>query len=153
VLGRATGLVIGPGRSAAQRSISAIVDKPCSCSRSSGGAVTSSPLSVIERWDRDHSRRARPPEIALLRAAGYGLTRREQDVVRLVLLGDDTAAIGARLFLSPWTVQDPDFPTSTGGHQVHGDFRDDNNGSGSQGSAPIGGERPDDEDVEHDDRQ
>jgi DNA-binding CsgD family transcriptional regulator len=49
---------------------------------------------------------ARPPEIASLLAAGYGLTRREQDVVRLVLLGADTAAIGARLFLSPWTVQD-----------------------------------------------
>ena len=49
---------------------------------------------------------ARPPEIASLLAAGYGLTRREQDVVRLVLLGADTAAIGSRLFLSPWTVQD-----------------------------------------------
>jgi DNA-binding NarL/FixJ family response regulator len=48
---------------------------------------------------------ARPPEIASLLAAGYGLTRREQDV-RLVLLGADTAAIGAGLFLSPWTVQD-----------------------------------------------
>lgn len=49
---------------------------------------------------------ARPPEIASILAAGYGLTRREQDIVRLVVLGADTAAIGSRLFLSTWTVQD-----------------------------------------------
>ena len=48
--------------------------------------------------DQQRSRRSWAP--------GYRLTRREQDVVHLVLLGADTAAIGVRLFLSPWTVQD-----------------------------------------------
>jgi DNA-binding CsgD family transcriptional regulator len=49
---------------------------------------------------------AGPPEIVPIIAAGYGLTNREQDVTRLVLLGADTATIASQLFLSPYTVQD-----------------------------------------------
>ena len=47
VLGRGVTLVTAPGRSPAQRWISAIFDNGSSCSRSSGGAVTSSAFSVI----------------------------------------------------------------------------------------------------------
>ena len=41
-----------------------------------------------------------------LLTAAYGLTRRENDVVRLVLTGASTAEISRRLHLSPYTVQD-----------------------------------------------
>jgi DNA-binding CsgD family transcriptional regulator len=36
----------------------------------------------------------------------YGLTNREREVTRLVARGLSTRAIAARLYLSPWTVQD-----------------------------------------------
>ena len=36
----------------------------------------------------------------------YGLTDREREVTRLVARGLSTRTIAARLYLSPWTVQD-----------------------------------------------
>ncbi len=49
---------------------------------------------------------AGPHELAPLLADAYGLTERERDVTRLVARGLSTDAIAARLYLSPWTVQD-----------------------------------------------
>ncbi len=49
---------------------------------------------------------AQPREVVPLLTAAYGLTRRENDVVRLVLTGASTAEISRRLHLSPYTVQD-----------------------------------------------
>ena len=48
---------------------------------------------------------ARPAQIAPLLMSAYGLTEREQDVTRLVLQGESTAAIADRLSLSANTVQ------------------------------------------------
>ena len=50
--------------------------------------------------------RARPHELAPLIADAYELTDRERQVTQLVAQGFATDAIAARLFLSPWTVQD-----------------------------------------------
>lgn len=48
---------------------------------------------------------AHPARITPLLMAAYGLTEREQDVTRLVLQGQSTAAIAERLVVSPHTVQ------------------------------------------------
>jgi DNA-binding CsgD family transcriptional regulator len=50
--------------------------------------------------------RVRPPELAPLIADAYGLTERERAVTQLVAQGLGTNAIAARLWLSPWTVQE-----------------------------------------------
>jgi DNA-binding CsgD family transcriptional regulator len=49
---------------------------------------------------------ARPAELAPLMADAYGLTDRERRVTELVARGYSTTAIGARLHLSAYTVQD-----------------------------------------------
>jgi DNA-binding CsgD family transcriptional regulator len=49
--------------------------------------------------------RAHPARIAPLLMSAYGLTEREQDVTRLVLQGESTAAIADRLIVSAHTVQ------------------------------------------------
>jgi DNA-binding CsgD family transcriptional regulator len=51
-------------------------------------------------------RELRPAELAPLIAEAYGLTRRERVVTQLVAQGLATDAIGRRLHLSPYTVQD-----------------------------------------------
>lgn len=51
-------------------------------------------------------RAAAAPEILDLRLLAYDLTRRERDVVDLLLLGSDTRTVAEQLFLSPHTVQD-----------------------------------------------
>ncbi|MFC7619543.1 response regulator transcription factor [Microlunatus sp. GCM10028923] len=48
---------------------------------------------------------AHPGRISPLLMAAYGLTDREQDVTRLVLMGNSTTEIAARLVLSAYTVQ------------------------------------------------
>ena len=48
---------------------------------------------------------AHPARIAPLLMSAYGLTDREQDVTRLVLQGESTAAIAEQLVVSPHTVQ------------------------------------------------
>jgi DNA-binding CsgD family transcriptional regulator len=48
---------------------------------------------------------AHPARITPLLMAAYGLTKREQEVTRLVLCGDSTAQIAERLYVSPHTVQ------------------------------------------------
>jgi DNA-binding CsgD family transcriptional regulator len=49
---------------------------------------------------------ARMHELAPLIADGFGLTVRERAVTQLVAQGLATSAIGDRLHISPWTVQD-----------------------------------------------
>jgi DNA-binding CsgD family transcriptional regulator len=49
---------------------------------------------------------ARPPEIAPLIAAAYGMTEREREIVRRVIQGLSTNQIAETLCLSPYTVQD-----------------------------------------------
>lgn len=48
---------------------------------------------------------AHPARISPLLMSAYGLTQREQEVTRLVLQGESTAEIAARLTVSPHTVQ------------------------------------------------
>lgn len=48
----------------------------------------------------------RPEHLTALILDAYGLSAREREVVELVLLGYSTSEIAARLFLSPYTVQD-----------------------------------------------
>ena len=50
---------------------------------------------------------AHPARIAPLLMSAYGLTEREQELTRLVLQGESTAAIAERLIVSPHTVQEP----------------------------------------------
>jgi DNA-binding CsgD family transcriptional regulator len=52
---------------------------------------------IVERGD--------PDRLAPVLMAAYGLTEREKDITRLVLQGENTAAIAKRLFVSPQTVQ------------------------------------------------
>ena len=47
-----------------------------------------------------------PHDLTALALEAYSLSAREREVVELVLLGFSTAEIAARLFLSPYTVQD-----------------------------------------------
>jgi DNA-binding CsgD family transcriptional regulator len=49
---------------------------------------------------------ARPPELAPLIAAAYGLTDRERRITELIARGHSTNAIADRLHLSAYTVQD-----------------------------------------------
>jgi DNA-binding CsgD family transcriptional regulator len=49
---------------------------------------------------------ARAHDLAPLVADAYALTDRERAVTQLVAHGLATAAIAARLYISPWTVQD-----------------------------------------------
>lgn len=49
--------------------------------------------------------RARPSELVDLKLGAYGLTAREQEVVRSVLAGDSTVEIARHLYISPLTVQ------------------------------------------------
>jgi DNA-binding CsgD family transcriptional regulator len=49
---------------------------------------------------------ARPHELAPLVADAYGLSEREREVTELIARGLPTDDIAARLYLSPWTVQD-----------------------------------------------
>lgn len=48
----------------------------------------------------------RPEHLTALILDAYGLSAREREVVELVLLGHSTSEIAAKLFLSPYTVQD-----------------------------------------------
>lgn len=45
-------------------------------------------------------------QAAPLRLETFALSRREREVAALIAQGHDTATIAARLFISPWTVQD-----------------------------------------------
>jgi DNA-binding CsgD family transcriptional regulator len=50
--------------------------------------------------------RARPREVAWLKTAAYGLTRREEEVVDLIIRGASTKEISRTLYISEYTVQD-----------------------------------------------
>jgi DNA-binding CsgD family transcriptional regulator len=49
---------------------------------------------------------AAPVDIAPLLLGAYGLTDREREVAELVMRGSSTGAVAARLFITPYTVQD-----------------------------------------------
>ena len=64
------------------------------------------PPAGRRRAGRRDDRVRTPQELAPILADAYRLTEREREVTRLVARGLPTDAIAARLYLSPWTVQD-----------------------------------------------
>jgi DNA-binding CsgD family transcriptional regulator len=71
--------------------------------------LAGAPLSTTQSGDADvvvTIDHARPPDIVSVVMAALGLTRRERDVVALVLGGQSTNEIGRRLHISAYTVQD-----------------------------------------------
>jgi DNA-binding CsgD family transcriptional regulator len=67
------------------------------------------PVTGDRRAGTGHQRgdRARPPAMVLpMLAAAYGLTAREQEVIRGVLAGQSTRQLSASLRISGYTVQD-----------------------------------------------
>jgi DNA-binding CsgD family transcriptional regulator len=76
--------------------------------RTAAGWVTLS-ATALRRASSDEVaiivERARPSEVVDLKLDAYGLTGREQEVVRAILAGDSTAQVARRLYLSPHTVQ------------------------------------------------
>lgn len=69
-------------------------------------AIDVSPLEGAEGGLAVVLRPAAPPSLLELRLRAAGLTEREREIALALLRGEDTAAIAARLHLSPWTVQD-----------------------------------------------
>ncbi|HEY8451225.1 MAG: helix-turn-helix transcriptional regulator [Micromonosporaceae bacterium] len=67
------------------------------CLRGTAGAVDQT-VVVLDAAD--------PAELAPIIAEAYGLTDREQQIVRLIARGVGTAGIAQRLYLSPHTVRD-----------------------------------------------
>ena len=85
--GGGQGLVIGPGSRAAAVWTSRVAVRPRSCSRSSAGAVTSSPLSVLMVWVR--------ARMAVARA-----TRRQR-----IISTWPSPALGTTLACPAWTAR------------------------------------------------
>jgi DNA-binding CsgD family transcriptional regulator len=70
------------------------------------GVIEADTLDTTERTVAVTIRPATAPEILDLRVLAYDLTKRECQLVSLLLAGHDTRAVSATLFLSPHTVQD-----------------------------------------------